>query len=125
MDLEVYFSELKKKYGVTDALSNLINKQKEEYLKSFKDISEEGQQRQLRSIETRIRVEHEIYLIHEDPEFKPLFELAREHMKAVKDEIPKKTDGLKPVLEDLAKTFRDFKKQLDGMDWDFLKKKKK
>ncbi len=115
MDIEVYFSDLKKKYGVTEALSNLIDKQKEEYLKFYKDMYDDsdGPSRILRSIESRIKMEYEIHMIHEDPEFKPLFELVREHMMNVKGETRDKTDGTRHILEDPTKAFRDFKKQVD------------
>ncbi|MEM4245361.1 MAG: hypothetical protein QW404_00655 [Candidatus Nanoarchaeia archaeon] len=127
MDIEVYFSDLKKKYGVTEALSNLIDRQKEEYLRFYSDYTnEDGANRTLKSIESRIKVEYEIHMIHEDPKFKPLFELVREDMKKIKEgKVSEKTNGLKPVLEDLAKAFRDFKRQLDSINLDFSKKKKK
>lgn len=129
MDVEVYFANLKEKYGSTETLSGLIDKKKEDYLKIHDDLSEKAQERYLKSIESRIRVEYEIHLIHEDPEFKPLFDLVKEHAGRLKEEeevrISEETDGIKPILENFARTLRKFKTQLDGLKLENYFPKKK
>ena len=118
MDLESYFKDLKSKYGVSDNIRSLIEDLKKDCLKIYEELSDEGRERQLRSIEARISVSYEIRMIHEDPEYKELFALLKKHdlQEIESSKHEKKTgESIKPILEGLVKELDSFKEKIDGI----------
>jgi len=118
MDLESYFKDLKSKYGVSDNIRSLIEDLKKDCLKVYDGFSEEGRERQLRSIEARISVSYEIHMIHEDPEYKEIFALLKKQDSQDNESQrhEKKTgEIIKPILEGLVKELDSFKEKIDGI----------